>query len=290
MEASNFYAAPGAMTTLPDHPALAGVPRDLDVLRRVVQGVLVHRDWVQAYGIAEGDVRIEEQHLRSTAEVLRRALELDDRPITTRREPVARVQGICRHFTLLHTALLRWHGIPARVRCGFSNYFDRSTWYDHWITERWDNDRWVRDDPQIDDFQRAFVKLDIDPYDQPPGNFLSGNEAWTLARAGEVDPALFGIFDMWGLGFIAGNVISDFACINKVELLPWDGWGMMTGPYEPPDADATAVLDDVSKLVSTDDFDEIRARYESDDRLRVPTHITSFIDGAMVDVHLDLGD
>ena len=103
-----------------------------------------------------------------------------------------------------------------------------------------------------------------------------------------MDPERFGIFDMFGLWFIAGNVILDFACLNKVELLPWDGWGMMTGPYEEPSPEAVAVLDDIAALSVADDVDAIRARYQSDDRLRVPPDITSFINGALVEVHLDL--
>jgi hypothetical protein len=174
------------------------------------------------------------------------------------------------------------------VRCGFSNYFDPSKWYDHWITERWDGSRWVRDDPQVDELQAEAVQLGFDPYDQPAGEFLSGAEAWQAARAGEVDPELFGIFDMWGLNFIAGNLILDFACVNKVELLPWDGWGMMTGPHEPVTDEAAAVLDDIAALLVSDDVAAIRARYEGDDRLRVPADITSFIDGRLVPVHLDL--
>jgi hypothetical protein len=183
---------------------------------------------------------------------------------------------------------LRAQGTPARVRCGFSNYFDPSKWYDHWITERWDGSRWVRDDPQVDELQAEAVQLGFDPYDQPAGEFLSGAEAWQAARAGEVDPELFGIFDMWGLNFIAGNLILDFACVNKVELLPWDGWGMMTGPHEPVTDEAAAVLDDIAALLVSDDVAAIRARYEGDDRLRVPADITSFIDGRLVPVHLDL--
>ena len=89
------------------------------------------------------------------------------------------------------------------------------------------------------------------------------------ARAGEVDPNLFGIFDMWGLPFIAGNVISDFACLNKVELLPWDGWGMMTGPHDPLDEHTLAVIDDVAALATSDDTDGIRDRYAYDEGLRV---------------------
>ena len=63
-------------------------------------------------------------------------------------------------------------------------------------------------------------------------------EAWVAARVGEVDPDLFGIFDMWGLGFIGGNVISDFACINKVELLPWDSLGNDDRSLRTGDAEA----------------------------------------------------
>ena len=276
------------MTALPDDPALTDLPTDLDELRRVVQGLILHRDWAPVYGVTGDDLRIGEQNLRSTAEVFARVLELRDEPITVPRAPIDRVLGICRHFALVHTALLRDQGVPARVRCGFSNYFDPTKWFDHWITERWDGDRWVRDDPQVDGVQAKIVPLDFDPYDQPPGKFLSGSEAWIAARAGDIDANRFGIFDMWGIGFISGNVISDFACLNQVELLPWDGWGMMTGPHDALTDDAIAVLDDVAALATADEFDAIRERYLTDDRLRVPPDITSFIDGELVEVHLDL--
>jgi Transglutaminase-like superfamily len=276
------------MTALPDHSALVGLPSDLDGLRSVVQGLLLHRDWAPAYGVVGDAIRIDEQNLRSTAEVLTRALEICGEPIAVARQPIDRVLCICRHFTLVHTALLRSQGVPARVRCGFSNYFDPTKWYDHWITERWAGERWVRDDPQVDELQAKTVNLDFDPYDQPPGRFLTGSEAWTAARAGEVDADLFGILDMWGLAFISGNVISDFGCLNKVELLPWDSWGMMTGPYDPVTDEAAAVLDEVATLATRDDFAAIRERYLDDQRLRVPRDITSFINGEPVAVHLEL--
>jgi hypothetical protein len=284
----DFYRTAAAMTAVPDHPALADVPSDLDELRRVVQGLLLHRDWAPAYGVDGDDVRIDEQNLRSTGELVNRVLEISGQPVTVARPPVDRVLGVCRHFTLLHTALLRRQGVPSRVRCGFGNYFDPSKWYDHWITERWDGTRWVRDDPQVDDLQAKTVNLDFDPYDQPPGRFLTGGEAWLAARAGDVDPNLFGIFDMWGPAFIAGNVITDFACLNKVELLPWDSWGMMPGPHGPVTDEVAAVLDDVARLATGDDVDAIRDRYLDDDRLRVPPDITSVVDGELVQVHLEL--
>lgn len=277
--ALDFFRTPGAMTALPSHPALEDLPPDLDALRSIVQGLLLHRDWAPAYGVAGPAIRLDEQNLRSTAEVLTRAFAISDSPVTVPREPVDRVLCICRHFTLLHTALLRAQGIPARVRCGFSNYFDRSKWYDHWITERWSSGdgRWVRDDPQIDALQAKATGISFDPYDQPPGEFLTGSEAWIAARAGDVDPDLFGIFDMWGLKYISGNVITDFACINRVELLPWDAWGMMTGPHAPLTDDFATTIDDLAALVATDDFPALRTRYLTDPTLQVPPTITTFI-------------
>ncbi len=283
-----FYATPGPMTRLPETLTTAAIPTDLDEVRRAVQGLLLHRDWAALYCVTGTDIRLHEEHLRSTVEVLERAFEISAAPVTVVRDPIDRVLCICRHFTLVHTAFLRAHGVPARVRCGFSNYFDPAKWFDHWITERWDGERWVRDDPQVDDVQQTIVTLDFDPYDQPPGKFLSASEAWIAARAGEVDPNLFGIFDMWGLGFISGNVVSDMACINKVELLPWDHFGLMKGPDGVlTDADLVA-LDDVAALVVTDDFDAIRDRYLADDRFHVPPTVTTMIDGEPVVVHLDL--
>jgi hypothetical protein len=283
-----FYGSSGPMTSLPEHPSLADLPTDLDALRAIVQGLLLHRDWAPAYGVEGDAIRVGEQNLRSTDEVLARAWELSTDHVTVARPPVDRVLSICRHFTLLHTALLRSHGTPARSRCGFSNYFDPSKWYDHWITERWDGERWVRDDPQIDDLQASIVKLDFDPYDQPAGKFLTGSEAWLAVRAGDLDADLFGIFDMWGLKYITGNVITDFASLNKVELLPWDGWGMMVGPHGSVTDEMADVLDELARMVDTNDFGAMRDRYLTDDRLRVPPDITSFIDGELVDVHLEL--
>ena len=51
------------------------------------------------------------------------------------------------------------------------------------------------------------LDLHFDPADMPPGEFLTGAEAWLRCRAGEADPEEFGIFDMHGLWFVRGNVL-----------------------------------------------------------------------------------
>lgn len=286
-----YYRSPSAMTALPTHPLLSDLPEGPGRLRSVVQGLVLHREWAADYGVEAGMLRVGEQNLRSAAEVLKRAFEISAAPVTAAREPADRVVGICWHFAVLYTALLRAQGSAARVRCGFAGYFDAAKWYDHWITERWDGDRWIRDDPQIDARQAERLRLGFDPHDQPLGQFLTGGEAWLAARTGEVDAERFGIYDMWGMGFLAGNVVKDFACLNKVELLPWDSWGMLRDPYRPPPKKHLAVLDEIAELAATDDLAAIRHRFESDERLRVPQEIVSYTDGKPTRVRLpDLSD
>ena len=177
-----FYRSPSPMTALPDSPTLADMPVALDGLRSLVQGLLLHREWAAAYGVEAGAVRVDEQNLRSAAEVLGRAFEISAEPVVAARQPAERVVGICWHFAVLYAALLRAGGSPARVRCGFAGYFDAAKWYDHWIIERWDGEHWIRDDPQIDAVQAEALNLDFDPHDQPAGRFLTAGEAWQAAR------------------------------------------------------------------------------------------------------------
>jgi hypothetical protein len=238
------------------------------------------------YDVAGDALRADEQHLRSTVERLDRAFEISAEPITVARAPIDRVIGTCRDFSVVYVALLRATGVPARARCGFSSYFDRSKWLDHWIVERWDGSRWVRDDAQVDDRQRELTGMDFDPYDQPPGLFLDGSEAWVTTRRGEVDPQLFGIFDMWGARYISGNLVQDLAALNKIELLPWDTWGMINP--EPLTDEQIVMLDELAAITIADDFAAVRERYLGDDRVRVPSVIRSYQGGLDLDVQLDL--
>lgn len=119
--------------------------------------------------------------------------------------------------------------MPARARCGFGTYFQGDARVDHWITKWWDDarERWVRTDPQIDDVQRGALKISCDTLDLAPEDFLVAGEAWRRCRDGREDPMCFGILDMWGLWFVRGNLVRDLASLAaKLELLPWDGWGV----------------------------------------------------------------
>lgn len=227
--------------------------------------------------MTDADERLEELETRPARDIIGVIDRLDSRhrPLAVRREPAHRMIGTCRTFTVLTCGLLRRAGVPARARAGFAGYFD-DTWVDHWVVERWDagRARWLQTDPQLDAMFKEMLRLDFDPLDVPEGRFLSGSEAWQRCRRGEDDPARFGIADMRGSWFVAGNVIRDLAALNKVEPLPWDTWGMMDPTVGAVDDERTAVLDEVAAVVVDGTSEEWRDLYERDG-LRVPATVTS---------------
>ena len=143
--------------------------------------------------------------------MLDRLLSIDERPLSVARPVDARLVGVCRHFTVLLVAMLRAQGVPARARCGFGAYFNPGHFEDHWVCEYWNamDGRWILVDAQIDDVQRAKVQPDFDLLDVPRDRFVIAGDAWARCRVGDADPSTFGIFDMRGLWFIAGNVLRE---------------------------------------------------------------------------------
>jgi hypothetical protein len=173
--------------------------------------------------------RLAEKELHSAIAMLSCATSVDVRPLTEPRPAERRAVGVCRHFATLFVAILRRKGVPARVRCGFANYFDDKNG-DHWVGEYWNRDeqRWVLVDEQLDALQRNAVKPDFDTLDVPRDRFLVAGEAWRMCRSGEADPLTFGVgsADLWGLEEVMGQLFQDLAALQKVELLPWGWYGL----------------------------------------------------------------
>jgi hypothetical protein len=274
----DFYTRPAGMTSAGEFaPLFDALPRDLAALTRVVQGLMLHEHAAPLYGVALADERRSQSHIRPVERMLDCLLALAGQPLPVVRPVEARLVGVCRHFTVLLVAMLRGKGVSARARCGFGTYFKPGHFDDHWVCEYWSaaGARWIRLDAQIDEVQRAGLKVDFDTLDVPHDRFVTAGDAWAQCRAGEADPAKFGIFDMRGLWFIAGNLVRDVAALNNMEMLPWDVWGAMVRPDEPLRDDQLALFDRLAALTRAPDasFAELRTLYEGDDRLRVPATV-----------------
>lgn len=277
-ETLDFYVRPALMTAGGEYaPLFDGLPRQVGDLAHVVQGLLLHEHWAPAYGVTLPDERRSAVQIRPVARMLERLLAQDSQPLTVSRPVETRLVGNCRHFSLLLVAMLRAQGVPARARCGFGTYFVPGRFVDHWVCEYWHaaQARWVLADVQIDALQRETLQPDFDPLDVPRDRFVIAGDAWARCRAGDVDPARFGILDLQGLWFVAGNVLRDVAALNNMEMLPWDVWGAMPGPDEPLHPDVLALFDRLAALTRAPDasFAELRALYGSGDRVRVPATV-----------------
>lgn len=286
-----YFAQYGKIT----HPGpyasyYAGLPSDPAALVRVVQGLMIHVFWSERYGLKLGAERQAEVQLRSMERRLARTLELDPGPLTTPRQNEQKIIGNCRDFSVTLASMLQSKGIPARPRCGFGAYFLPNHYEDHWVCEYWNEaeERWVLVDAQLDELQRNVLETSFNTLDVPRDQFIVGGAAWKMCRTGQANPDQFGIFDMHGIDFVKGDFIRDLAALNKVELLPWDCWGMILMDYASLPPDDLSMLDRLADLTCGDvpDVDMVRRLYESDPRLRVGETIQSYVDGNMQQIEL----
>lgn len=152
-----FYLTQGPLTELPEMgEVFEDLPDDVPSIAKVVQGLMLHVFWANRYGEQLTEKRKHEVNIRSVKEKITHLLEKEPAPLTQLRTLPARLVGNCRDFSLLFISLLRLKGYPARARCGFSTYFERGKFVDHWVGEYWDETtgRWILVDSQLDDFQQ----------------------------------------------------------------------------------------------------------------------------------------
>jgi hypothetical protein len=178
-------------------------------------------------------------------------------------------------------ATLRQRGVPARVRVGFATYLVPDLFVDHWVTEYWNGDRqrWIIVDAEQDGIVRSWDGSTFDACDVPRDQFWIAGRAWQACRWGNEDEHGFG-YDpaATGMWVVRANLLHDLACLNKVELTPWDFWGLGLTEFEQLSSNDLTLLDRVAALAQADekDFVTLRTLYDQDARLRVPATVTSY--------------
>ncbi len=252
---------------------LKRLPGDIRQACAIVQGLVVHVSWAERYGLGLDEERKREVNLCPVRDMVGRVLEIDPGPLHVARPPERRLVGNCRHFAVLLTAVLRSRGVPARARCGFASYFNPGWFEDHWITEYFDRcaGRWVKIDPQLDEFQVRWLDLTFDPCDLPDDQFITAGQAREMCSSGKEDGDMFGIFDLRGSWFIDGNVIRDALSLCRIELLPWDMWGPMPGPGRSLPAEDEDLLVRLSRFTQCGHPGPILHLLATDSRLKPPS-------------------
>lgn len=288
-DVQSYYAQSGMMTDLVSlSDELGSLPGDVPGVCKLVQNLYLHIFWADRYGYLVPEERQDEVQVRHAAHklALTQACELGG--LDTPRSASQKQISNCRDFTTLTVALLRHLGIPARARCGFATYFAAEQVVDHWVVEYWNAEegRWVWVDAQLDAFQCEQLHVSFNPLDIKPGHFMTGGDAWLMCRRGAADPDRFGIFDMHGWGFVRGNVLRDLAALNKLELLPWDLWGVLLKLDEEMTEVDNDLVDRAAQAAQGvyQEFAGMQALYEGEEGLRVPQLIHSWVNGTMVPV------
>jgi len=284
-EANAYYSKHGMIT---DPGRFAGLienlPSDVSQLCSIIQGLLIHIFWADRYGEKLTEKRIAEVGIRHVENLLAKLQEIEAEPIGEGRQLNKRLVGNCRTYSVLLAAMFRNQGKPARARCGFGRYFEAERYEDHWSVEQ---DRWIMVDAQLDEFQCQELGIGFDPLDVPRDQFIVGGKAWHSCRNGESDPDHYGIFDMRGLWFIRGNLIRDIAALNKIELLPWDGWGLIDRKYESISHEELSILDRIASMTFDDvDLISIREAYQTNEGLLVPPIIKSYTKSGTLEIDL----
>lgn len=222
------------------------LPVDVTSLCRIVQGVLIHSDWLTAYGVGEAQFRTVSRETLPLARRLRQIAELDGSALAESRAPDRRAVGTCRDYALMLCGMLRQQGVPARVRCGFAAYF-RRPWEDHWVCEYWRDGRWRFADAQLDGIIAPRLGIGFDPANLPDGMFMAAGEAWRRCRSGEFDPMSFGHGEQAaGLWFVRVNVMRDHQSVNGRETSDWDTWRQATAAHHSLSEAECAAADELS--------------------------------------------
>jgi hypothetical protein len=213
----------------------------------LIQGLLVHGDLAAEYGLDPAKLSPTVRKTLSMVERLQDVLQRDGRPFEAERPPERRSLGTCRDFALMLCSILRCHGVPSRIRCGFAAYFG-AQWEDHWVCEYWDakTGLWLLGDAQLDRMITSRNAIRFDPIDVPRSDFLTAGEAWLGCRSGQFDSGNFGHGDVTGLWSVKINVWRDHYALNAKETSEWDRWRKAPLTKRTVHAHETAWLDDLA--------------------------------------------
>ncbi|MBC6440685.1 MAG: transglutaminase domain-containing protein [Rhodospirillales bacterium] len=199
---------------------------DIRTLPAQVSALMIHPGVAAVLGLpitAEQD--LDRRH-RTVARLLEHLMARDDGPVAQGRALEKRLGGICRDHAMLGVAVLRHHGIPARMRGGFSRYFTAGFWDDHWVAEVWHAGAWRLVDMQLGPQGLKMCSRSVEPWDVVRDAFVCSPESWLACRRGTVDADHIGVcqIGLTGHWFAATSVVRDAASLACIELLPWDYW------------------------------------------------------------------
>jgi len=195
------------------------LPKSVEDLCQLVKALLIHPVARYRYEDQIPTDRLDEDSkFSSVQEMLTTLLARNANLLDLSRKPSERLILSCRFHSILLASLLKYIGIPCRVRAGFATYLVKGKFIDHWVCEVWDSEdtKWKIVDSDIWT-SIEILRIDFDPCDIPNDRFIFAGAAWLLGRNNKIDPMLFGIKKWWGSFYIRDQLFHDIECLKNNE-------------------------------------------------------------------------
>ena len=268
----DYYSQQGLITSPGSYQdLLAQFPTEIaELCERINETILI--DFIVNMGLVSVPAEhLNDIQLRKIADKLAKIVSRNgtDRPEAANYEKC--LLGNCRDLSLMVCSVLRNQQVPARVRSGFATFFDQQKYFDHWLCEYWNQqeERWIKVDCWMSQIQYrqeilppelsgGLLELDYNPYDVKEKHFITGGQAWVNCREHGDNPDLYGTYEEFlkGSWFIRDNMLRDLLCLNRLEPLPWDCWGLMGRENSQIESGELVVLDEIAGFLNQAVFTE----------------------------------
>lgn len=267
-----YYCEQGLFTSPGQYQyVLDQFPRDMFGLSECIHKTMLIDFLVNMGLVSVSTKHIDDHNIRGIEAKLAEIIDRDSSNIENLRSYDNLLLGNCRDLSLMMCSVLRNQNIPARLRSGFATFFDPQKYFDHWVCEYWDKskERWIKVDQWMSQVQyrkeilptqmrEGLLTLDYNPYDVKEEHFTTGGQAWINCRENGHNPDNYGTYGdlLKGGWFVRDNMIRDLLCLNKLEPLPWDCWGLMGKEKSDINSEELMLLDEVARFLCRDDFSE----------------------------------
>ncbi len=206
--------------------------------------------------------------------ILKGLLSYDSRGLAKDRKPEDRLVLHCWHCSILLASILKYRGIPTRVRYGHAAYLAPGFYAGHVICEVWNkkDKRWMLVDPSTNmiDFSRK--------------KFAFGNDSWLKMQKKEIDPDLYGMPGNYskynGLVSIVSTVFLDLASVLGNEYTIYQYAPILDYAFKNNNqlpAEQKELLNRISELMKSlnaDNLSELQEIYNNTPQIQITkTHI-----------------
>jgi len=247
--------------------AFVDLPEDLQSLCTLIKSQFIHpaADLPRYRHLLPEGRENEDEKYPTVRALLKGLYDRDSRGLVFDRAPECRLVVSCRYHALLLGAILKYQGVPVRIRYGFASYLGRGRFVYHVICEVWDAERrrWILVDP------------DRERVNFPEEEFSFAGKVWQEFRRGNLNPALYGVGDWWGFHPVLDILCHDMAAVLGHEPIYWEQPPISSDPLADPkklSEEQLAVLDRVAFFLEDPQryYLELRELYETHDFLQFP--------------------